>query len=70
MWTRIFKATLFSTLLVCFLASCDYESESFGDFEKIFVFTDSLIYENVRPELERVFDHFVYTPHSELSFYL
>ena len=67
---RISKTAFLSALLVSLLASCNYESESFGDFEKIFVFTDSLTFEDVRPDLERVFDHFIYTPHSERSYYL
>jgi hypothetical protein len=34
------------------------------------VFADSSLYGQVRTELEQTFDQFVYTPHSERSFYL
>jgi hypothetical protein len=49
---------------------CDYKPTSFGDFEKIVVFADSTLYNQVRTELEQTFDQFIYTPHSERSFYL
>ena len=61
----------FSVVIIVFIFyGCSYESESFGDFEKIYVFSDSLIYKTVQTELEQVFDHYVYTPHSEKSYYL
>jgi hypothetical protein len=57
-------------LLLSVFSACKYESESFGDFEKVFVFSDSLMFSKVQTELEQVFDHYVYTPHSEKTFYL
>jgi hypothetical protein len=55
--------------LTC-LPWCDYKPASFGDFEKIVVFADSSLYNQVQTELEQTFDQFIYTPHSERSFYL
>jgi hypothetical protein len=49
---------------------CDYKPSSFGDFEKIVVFADSTLFDQVKTELEQTFDQFIYTPHSERSFYL
>jgi len=53
-----------------FIPGCDYKPSSYGDFEKIVVFADSTIYREVQTELEQTFDQFIYTPHSERSFYL
>jgi hypothetical protein len=58
------------SLVLFFFSSCDYKPASFGDFEKIVVFADSTLFKQVQPELEQIFDQFVYTPHSERSFYL
>ncbi len=52
------------------LFACDYKPASFGSFQKIIVFADSTIYKSIQPELEQTFDQFVYTPHSERSFFL
>ena len=49
---------------------CEYKPASFGDFEKIVVFADSTLFTQVQTELEQTFDQFIYTPHSERSFYL
>jgi len=53
-----------------FVSGCNYNPASFGDFEKIVVFADSALYDQIQTELEQTFDQFVYTPHSERSFYL
>jgi hypothetical protein len=52
------------------ILTCDYKPASYGDFEKIVVFADSTLFDQVQTELEQTFDQFVYTPHSEKSFYL
>jgi hypothetical protein len=57
-------------LVISLIPGCDYKPASFGDFEKIVVFADSTIYNQVQTELEQTFDQFIYTPHSEKSFYL
>jgi hypothetical protein len=49
---------------------CDYKSYSLGDFESIVVFSDSLLFEKMEPVLGKTFDQYIYTPHSEKSFYL
>jgi len=67
---KTFNPTLFLFSLLLLFSSCKYESASFGDFEKIYVIADSTLYKSVKPELEQVFDNYVYTPHSEKSFYL
>jgi hypothetical protein len=57
-------------MLIIFHWTCSYKDSSYGEFEHIIVFADSMLYENVRPELEQIFDQFVYTPVTEKSFYL
>jgi len=57
-------------MVLSFTTSCDYKPASFGDFEKIVVFADTILYQQVQTELEQTFDQFIYTPHSERSFYL
>jgi len=59
-----------SSICLGVIVSCDYKPSSYGDFEKIVVFADSILYEQVQTELEQTFDQFIYTPHSEKSFYL
>lgn len=49
---------------------CNQKSYSYGDFESVIVFSDSVLYEKMLPVLEKTFDQFIYTPHSEKSFYL
>ncbi len=70
MLEKTFNRSLFLFSLLILFSSCKYESSSFGDFEKIYVIADANLYKNVKPELEQVFDNYVYTPHSENSFYL
>jgi len=57
-------------LLFLLVFGCEYKPASFGDFEKIVVFADSTLYNQMLTELEQTFDQFLYTPHSEKSFYL
>lgn len=70
MLKKIFNLLVFILLLTILFWTCSYKDNSYGDFEHIIVFADSTIYKNVRPELEQIFDQFVYTPVSEKSFYL
>jgi hypothetical protein len=67
---RAFDAFVVSLLLQIIFSACAYKDSSYGDFEHIIVFADSLIYTHVRPELEQIFDQYVYTPVAEKSFYL
>ncbi len=69
MLRRVFKVTV-SLVLIDLIAGCTYEPDSLGDFEKIYVFADSSLFNQVRVELEQVFDNYVYTPHAEKSYYL
>ncbi len=63
-----FSVWLLALTAILFTA-CDYKRSSYGDFERIIVFADSLLYRTVRPQVEQVFDEFVYTPVMEKSFY-
>jgi hypothetical protein len=55
-------------LFFIFLYSCDFKSGSVGDFDQIIVFSDSVLYTEIESKLNRIFDNFIYTPHSEKSF--
>ena len=70
MWKKVFKRTIPLLIPVCLMVSCNYEPDSYGDFDKIYVFADSTLYGDVRTDLEQVFDNYVYTPPAEKSFYL
>ena len=70
MLKRVLHNLILISLIQILHSGCDYEPSSFGDFEKIYVFADSTLYDQVKPELGLTFDQFVYTPHSERSFYL
>jgi hypothetical protein len=67
---KAFFSQLLNILLLFSILSCDYKPASYGDFAKVIVFADSTLYTQVLPELEQTFDQFLYTPHSEKSFYL
>jgi len=67
---RVYKITITLVILISMYAGCTYEPDSLGDFEKIYVFADSSLFDRVRTNLEQVFDNYVYTPHAEKSFYL
>ncbi len=67
---KVFRLLVPLTVLLLFVPACNYEPDSLGDFEKIYVFADSTLYQQVRVDLEQVFDNFVYTPNAEKSFYL
>jgi len=57
-------------LLLLIICGCNHKSHSIGDFESIVVFSDSLLYNKMQPVLEKTFDQYIYTPHSEKSFFL
>jgi len=67
---KVFHNIILISLVQLSVSSCDYKPASFGDFEKIVVFADSTVFKQVQTELEQIFDQFIYTPHSERSFYL
>ena len=70
MLKRTFDVLVVLLLLQILFSECAYKDSSYGDFEHIIVFADSSIFKNVRPELEQIFDQYVYTPVAEKSFYL
>jgi hypothetical protein len=67
---KVFHSLILISLITFYVSGCSYNPASFGDFEKIVVFADSILYQQIQTELEQTFDQFVYTPHSERSFYL
>jgi hypothetical protein len=67
---RVSHSQRISIVFLILFFGCDYKPASYGDFEKIVVFADSTLYNQVQTELEQTFDQFLYTPHSEKSFYL
>lgn len=54
---------------ILFTIGCDIKKHSYGDFDRIFVFADSINFLQSEAALGEVFDRFIYTPHSEKSFY-
>lgn len=65
---RIFSL-LFLVIAISILSfNCDYKNESYGNFDEIIVFSDTTLYEYVKPQFEQVFDRFIYTPNAERSF--
>jgi hypothetical protein len=67
---RIFSRKLFIFIVFILIFACDYKPSSFGSFQKIVVFADSSLFKAVQTELEQTFDQYIYTPHTERSFYL
>jgi len=67
---KIFKTSVIVTTLIFLLARCEYKPSSFGDFQKIIVYADSSVFKKVQPQLEQIFDQYLYTPHLERSFVL
>jgi hypothetical protein len=67
------KINIFVLIAIPFLlviCGCNHKSYSIGDFESIVVFSDSILYKKTQPVLEKTFDQYIYTPHSEKSFFL
>ena len=67
---NLYKYLLIVSISLLLILSCEYHASSFGDFQKIVVFTDSTVFSAVQTELQQVFDQFLYTPHMERSFYM
>ena len=70
MLKKVLSSLILISQCIFFVPGCEYKPSSFGDFEKIVLFADSTLYHQIRTELEQTFDQFIYTPHSEKSFYL
>lgn len=51
-------------------ASCDYKPGSLGSDQRIFVFVDSLLWQDIKEDVEETFYAYVYTPRAERSFIL
>jgi hypothetical protein len=60
----------FMLILLLLICGCNLKSYSIGDFETIVVFSDSLLLNRLEPVLGKTFDQYIYTPHSEKSYYL
>jgi hypothetical protein len=65
---KIFLCVALLFLLI--ICGCNHKSYSIGDFESIIVFSDSILFEKMQPVLEKTFNQYIYTPHSEKSFFL
>lgn len=59
---------IFILIIVLLALGCDTKTSSVGEFDHIIVFCDSTLYKEIEPNLNQVFDNFIYTPHSEKSF--
>jgi hypothetical protein len=70
MLRKTYNLIFILSLLLIVWAACDYQSDSYGDFEQIFVFGDSVLFGTMQTNLEQIFDSYIYTPHSEKSYYL
>jgi hypothetical protein len=58
------------TVIIALSSACDYKNDSYGNFDEIVVIADSALYLKVRPQVEQIFDRYIYTPHVERSFLL
>ncbi len=61
---------ILTAVLLYFLSGCDYKPQSIGSDRQIFVIADSLLWLDVKDEVENAFHSYVYTPRSERSFIL
>ena len=52
------------------ITSCDYKPTTLGMQYEVFVFADSLIWQDVKDDVEETFNAYVYTPRAERSFFL
>ena len=57
-------------IVIIFSIACDFKKQSVGEFDIIYLFADSSLYNKVSPVIEQTFDQYVYTPRAEKSFYL
>jgi hypothetical protein len=53
---------------VTWFNSCDYKPTAIGDDRQIFVFADSLLWLDIKEDIEQTFHKYVYTPRAEKSF--
>ena len=67
---KIIRVFSFITIILILSCACDYKNDSYGNFDEIIVIADSNLYLNVRPQVEQIFDRYIYTPHVERSFLL
>jgi hypothetical protein len=67
---KVYKQFLAILSVFMIMIGCEYKPSSFGDFQRIIVFSDSVIYREIQTELEQTFDQFIYTPLLERSFIL
>lgn len=67
---KIIRLFVVFTIVLILSGACDYKNDSYGNFDEIIAIADSALYINVRPEVEQIFDRYIYTPHAERSFLL
>ena len=63
-------ALILALVILYFLSGCDYKPKSIGSDRRIFVFADSLLWLDIKDEVENTFYSYVYTPRAERSFIL
>lgn len=66
------KLLFFSFLLSVIITfnGCDYKTTTVGYQYRIFVVADSLVWLDLKDDIEQTFESIVYTPHTEKSFYI
>jgi len=57
-------------LIGFFISACEYKPTSLGLQHEVFVFADSLLWLDVKDEVEETFNSVIHTPRVENSFYL
>jgi len=68
---KISKAGIAGLLLILLTGpACDYKSEALGVPDGIYVFADSVLWEQVGKDVELTFNNFIYTPRAERRFEL
>lgn len=67
---KIYSISLVIFSLAVTFSGCDYKAESLGSDQRIFVFVDSLIWQDIKEDVEETFHDYVFTPRAEKSFIL
>ncbi len=52
------------------LGGCNVKPTTMGYQHRIFVVSDSLLWQQIGPQIEQVFERVIYTPHTEKTFYI
>ncbi len=69
---RIYKSLVILIIAMSgiFNSACDYKPTTLGLQYEVFVFADSLLWLDVKDQVEETFNAYVHTPRAERSFYL